>query len=115
MGYGGLWPIRRDAVDGTLPRYDSYCRGKLDIWQADKLFLFIAFVMPGFISIKCYQLFHPGIVRNVADQIVDAIAYSCINYSLFLWLIFAVEGARCKRFTRYSTVCSMSWCCSLAR
>lgn len=63
----------------------------MDIWSADKLVLFIAFVIPGFISIKCYQLFHPGVVRNAADQVVDAIAYSCINYALFLWLIFAVE------------------------
>ncbi|XKU41496.1 DUF6338 family protein [Pseudomonas [fluorescens] ATCC 17400] len=34
-----------------------------------------------------------GGVRNAADQVVDAIAYSCINYALFLWLIFAVEGS----------------------
>lgn len=63
----------------------------MDIWSADKLVLFIAFVIPGFISIKCYQLFHPGVIRNAADQVVDAIAYSCINYALFLWLIIAVE------------------------
>lgn len=63
----------------------------MDIWAADKLILFIAFVIPGFISIKCYQLLQPGVVRNAADQVVDAIAYSCINYALFLWLIFAVE------------------------
>lgn len=72
---------------------DSREREKMDIWQADKMFLFIAFVIPGFISIKCYQLFFPGVARNAADQVVDAIAYSCINYALFLWLIFAVEGS----------------------
>ena len=28
----------------------------MDIWDVDKLVLFIAFVIPGFVSIKTYQL-----------------------------------------------------------
>jgi hypothetical protein len=66
----------------------------MDIWEADKLVLFIAFVIPGFISLKFYQLLYPGVLRNAADQLVDAVAYSCINYALLLWLILAVEDGR---------------------
>lgn len=63
----------------------------MEIWEADKLVLFIAFVIPGFISIKCYQLFYPGVLRNASDQLIDAVAYSCINYALLLWPIMAIE------------------------
>lgn len=68
----------------------------MDIWEIDKLLLFIAFVIPGFISIKAYQLAFPSKSRAASEQIVDAIAYSCINYALLSWLIFAVEDSRMK-------------------
>ncbi|WP_116818231.1 DUF6338 family protein [Pseudomonas syringae] len=63
----------------------------MDIWAADKLVLFIAFVIPGFLSIKFYQLIFPGTIRNASDQLVDAIAYSCINYALLFWAVVYVE------------------------
>lgn len=69
----------------------------MDIWEIDKLFLFIAFVIPGFISLKFYQLMYPGALRNASDQIVDAVAYSCINYALLLWIILAVEASRLQQ------------------
>ncbi|VXC94792.1 conserved membrane hypothetical protein [Pseudomonas sp. 8Z] len=65
----------------------------MDIWEIDKLFLFIAFVIPGFISLKFYQLLYPGVLRNASDQLVDAVAYSCVNYALLLWLILIVESS----------------------
>lgn len=64
----------------------------MDIWAVDKLFLFIAFVIPGFLSIKFYQLIFPGTIRNASDQLVDAIAYSCVNYALLFWAIIDVES-----------------------
>jgi hypothetical protein len=66
----------------------------MDIWEIDKLFLFIAFVIPGFISLKFYQLMFPGMLRSAADQLVDAIAYSCINYAILLWLMLLVESSK---------------------
>lgn len=68
----------------------------LDIWQADKILLFIAFVIPGFLSIKFYQLIFPGTLRNASDQLIDAIAYSCINYALLFWVIVYVEDANVR-------------------
>lgn len=55
----------------------------MDIWDASKLSLFIQFVIPGFISIKWYQLSFPGSSRAASEQIVDAVAYSCINYAIW--------------------------------
>jgi hypothetical protein len=59
----------------------------MDIWDADKLVLFIAFVIPGFIALKTYDLLVPGEARDSSQSIVEAIAYSCINYALFSWLL----------------------------
>jgi hypothetical protein len=55
----------------------------MDIWDPNKLSLFIQFVVPGFIAIKWYQLLYPGTSRPASDQIVDAVAYSCINYAIW--------------------------------
>lgn len=68
----------------------------MDIWDIDKLFLFIAFVVPGFISIKAYQLFFPGEKHKSSEQIVDAVAYSSINYAILFWAIILVEGSKLR-------------------
>lgn len=68
----------------------------MDIWDIDKLFLFIAFVVPGFISIKAYQLFFPGEKHKSSEQIVDAIAYSSINYAILFWAIILVEDSKLR-------------------
>lgn len=65
----------------------------MDIWDLDKLFLFIAFVVPGFISIKVYQLFFPGERKKSSEQVVDAVAYSSINYAILFWPIFLIESS----------------------
>lgn len=64
----------------------------MDIWEIDKLALFLAFVIPGFISIKAYQLAFPGTERAISDQLIDAIAYSSINYAFLIFPIIAVES-----------------------
>ena len=68
----------------------------MDIWEIDKLILFITFVIPGFISIKAYQLIYPGKERAASDQLIDAIAYSSINYALLILPIIRVENSRLK-------------------
>ena len=66
----------------------------MNIWEVDKLFLFIAFVIPGFISIKLFELLFPAQVKESSKQIVDAVAYSCINYALLLLPIYWVESGK---------------------
>ena len=60
----------------------------MNIWDTDKLILFIAFFIPGFISIKVYELFIPSEKKNAQHVILDAVTYSCINYAIFSWLLF---------------------------
>lgn len=75
----------------------------MDILEVDKLVLFIAFVVPGFISIKAYQLIFPGIEHPTSEQLIDAIAYSCINYAFFILPIWLIEtiGLKEINFTLY--------------
>lgn len=68
----------------------------MEIWELDKMVLFIAFVIPGFISIKTYELLYPSAHSSSSKQIVDAIAYSCVNYALLIWPIMAVEANEWK-------------------
>lgn len=63
----------------------------MDIWDANKLLLFIGFVIPGFVTLKTYELLLPAASKESAQQLIDAVAYSCINYALLLWPIAAVE------------------------
>lgn len=66
----------------------------MSIWEIDKLFLFVAFVIPGFISIKAYATLIPSESKDSSKQIVDAITYSCINYALLLWPILEIESSQ---------------------
>lgn len=53
------------------------------------------FVMPGFISLKAYELFVPGQVKDSSKQIIDAVTYSCINYALLFFFIQKIEKSGC--------------------
>jgi len=68
----------------------------MNIWEQDKLFLFIAFVIPGFVSLKAYELLFPSQKIESGKQIVDAITYSCVNYGLLFWLILYVEQIKLR-------------------
>jgi hypothetical protein len=63
----------------------------MNIWDADKIVLFIAFFVPGFIALKTYDLFVPGEVRDSSQSLIEAVAYSCINYALLSWLLL-IDG-----------------------
>ena len=64
----------------------------MNIWELDKLYLFIMFVVPGFVSLKTYELLFPGETKDSSKQLVDAVAYSCLNYGLLFFPIILVEG-----------------------
>ncbi|TDF37415.1 hypothetical protein EYS14_14790 [Alteromonadaceae bacterium M269] len=77
----------------------------MNVWEFDKLFLFVAFVIPGFISIKAFELFHPANTRDGSKQIVDAVTYSCVNYALLLLPIFWIENNKIYECSPYLYVC----------
>ncbi len=63
----------------------------MDIWNVDKLTLFLIFFLPGFISMKVYDLMVPGEPRDVSKSIFEAITYSTLNFAALLWLIVLVQ------------------------
>ena len=63
----------------------------MDIWEANKLTLFVAFVIPGFVSLKAYELLFLCSPKDTASQLIDAIAYSCLNYAILFSAIYYVN------------------------
>jgi hypothetical protein len=68
----------------------------MDIWDTNKLFIFLAFVMPGFISIKFYQLLTPGHKPDTTNLLIDAVSYSAINYAILFIPILLTENSNIK-------------------
>ncbi|GLY59257.1 hypothetical protein Pcaca05_01150 [Pectobacterium carotovorum subsp. carotovorum] len=72
----------------------------MELLEIDKLYLFVFFIIPGFISIKAYQLLYPSSSKDAKDMVVDAIAYSCINYAILGFPIYIIQN---NLFTHFST------------
>ncbi len=94
----------------------------MEIWDANKLVLFIAFVVPGFISLKAYELLVPRVAKDSAQQLIDAVAYSSINYAILLWPIYEIEthairstcpSAYVAFYVFVLLVAPISWACLL--
>ncbi|MFH1942657.1 MAG: DUF6338 family protein [bacterium] len=64
----------------------------MDIWQIDKLLLFLIFFIPGFLSVKIYDLLVPGERRDFSKSLVEVIGYSCINFAALSWLIILIHS-----------------------
>jgi hypothetical protein len=64
----------------------------MDIWNADKLALFLIFFVPGFISIKIYDLLVPGETRDFSKSLLEAVSYSTLNFAALFWLIALIHG-----------------------
>jgi len=79
----------------------------LSIWDENKLVIFIAFVLPGFIAIKAYELLLPSRYIESSKQLIDAISYSCLNYAILLWPIYLVEKSNIQESN--STLYILFW------
>jgi len=64
----------------------------MDIWQIDKLLLFLLFFVPGFISIKVYNLLYPSEQKNASAFLLEAIGYSSLNFAVLFWLIIIIHS-----------------------
>ncbi|MDC6294139.1 DUF6338 family protein [Ralstonia pseudosolanacearum] len=63
----------------------------MDISSVDKLYLVILFIIPGFIGMKFYGLLVSGDRLDASKALVDALAFSCLNYAVFSWAIYWVQ------------------------
>ncbi len=52
------------------------------------LYLFIIFAIPGFISIKTYNILSPSDKKDASQIMIEAITYSCLNYAFMSWAIY---------------------------
>ncbi len=50
-------------------------------------FLFLVFFFPGFVSLKFYDLLTTGDKRDFSRSLLDAIAYSFINFIFLIWFV----------------------------
>jgi Family of unknown function (DUF6338) len=64
----------------------------MDIWAADKLTLFLIFFIPGFVSIKVYDLIVPGESRDVSKSVFEAITFSTLNFAALFWLMLIIQA-----------------------
>lgn len=69
----------------------------MDLWNVDKLILFLLFAIPGFLMLKVNALLGQEPVADSSKQVIDAVAFSCVNYALLAWPILAVEDSSLKR------------------
>ena len=54
--------------------------------------LFLIFFIPGFITLKVYDLLIPGEQRDFSKSLFDAVAYSSLNFAVLLYLIVLVRS-----------------------
>lgn len=71
----------------------------------DKIYVFIAFVVPGFISLKAYELFFPSQNNDPSKRLIDAVSYSCINYAVLMPLILWVEHSKIAEKEYFLYIC----------
>ncbi|MCX7673523.1 MAG: DUF6338 family protein [Thiobacillaceae bacterium] len=65
----------------------------MELWHPDKLLLFLAVFLPGFISLKVWDLLVPTEQRDFSKSLFDAIAYSALNF-VVLAVLFLPELSR---------------------
>lgn len=73
----------------------------MNIWEIDKFLNVLLFIIPGFISLKFYELFFPYESVDSQKQIIEVITYSCINYALLFWAILSIENNDIYHYSQY--------------
>jgi hypothetical protein len=66
--------------------------------------LFLAFFVPGFISLQIYSLFVPVGDQDFTKEIPRLVAYSSIHYALTLWLILIAPEGWSRTAATYAVV-----------
>jgi hypothetical protein len=61
-------------------------------FDSETLRLILIFFVPGFISIKVYDLLVPSERRDFSESLFEAISFSCVNFALTYWAIVAIHS-----------------------
>jgi hypothetical protein len=68
------------------------------------LALFLIFFIPGFITLKVYDLLIPGEARDFSKSLFDAVAYSSLNFAALLWLIAILRSGSLTGWQWYAAM-----------
>lgn len=60
-------------------------------FEATSLQLILVFFVPGFISMKVYDLLVPSERRDFSKSVLEAVSFSCINFGILYWTILAIH------------------------
>lgn len=60
----------------------------MDSFTIDNILVFILFFLPGFLSVKFFQLVEPTGKIDIANSVFEIIGYSCLNHFIFSWVIY---------------------------
>ncbi len=63
----------------------------MEFFNIEVLYLIILFFIPGFISIKIYDLLVPTEKRDFSKSTLEVISYSCINFALLFWILVLIN------------------------
>ncbi len=64
----------------------------MDVWQINRLALFLIVFVPGFVSLKVYDLLIPGERRDFSKSLFEVIGYSALNFAILSWLIILIHS-----------------------
>src|SRR3989339_615214 len=71
------------------------------VWEINKLILFLIFIIPGFISIKVYDLIIAGERRDFSKSIFETIGFSALNFAALSWLIILIHSGNFYNAHKY--------------
>jgi hypothetical protein len=61
-------------------------------FDSDTLRLILIFFVPGFISMKVYDLYVPSERRDFSKSLMEAVSFSCVNFAAMYWAIVAIHA-----------------------
>ncbi len=61
-------------------------------FSSETLRLILLFFVPGFISMKVYDLYVPSGRRDFSKSLLEAVSFSCFNFALMYWAIVAIHS-----------------------
>ncbi len=76
----------------------------MDVWASEKLPLFLIFVVPGFVSLKVWELLVPGERRGIDNILVEIVSYSALNFAALAWLIVPLLKAELSEGLAYLAI-----------
>jgi len=63
----------------------------MDIFDSETLRMIVIFFVPGFISMKVYDLCFPSERRDFSKSVLEAVSFSFINFALTYGAIIAIH------------------------